>query len=254
MVLSPSHNKAETISFLVITSLLAFCSVVYVLVMAQILSSFWGTTSLQYPLTIGLYTFALGMGFCLIKPSTPPMTCQTLQIVEIFLCLTGGFSVIFLLILGQSFSTHGLIISALIAAIIVCFGLFSGMRLSFFMFLGKSFLSNPQAKALSATAIGSALSAWIFAFLIYPTLGLLGSAIITAIINALCALYLSFRHCKDTQRSLTILQGIILLILFFYLFLQPRLTDLLLHRRGQTPDSLVRIDIFNAAAHKTEKF
>ena len=46
----------------IITLILAFCSIVYELLLGQTLSAFFGNTVLRYSVTIGLYLFAMGMG------------------------------------------------------------------------------------------------------------------------------------------------------------------------------------------------
>ena len=45
-----------------ITFILAFCSIVYELLLGQTLSAFLGNTVLRYSVTIGLYMMSLGIG------------------------------------------------------------------------------------------------------------------------------------------------------------------------------------------------
>lgn len=46
----------------IFTLVLAFCSIVYELLLGQSLSAFMGNTVLRYSVTIGLYLFSMGMG------------------------------------------------------------------------------------------------------------------------------------------------------------------------------------------------
>jgi spermidine synthase len=45
-----------------LTFVLAFCSIVYELLLGQALSAFLGNTVLRYSVTIGLYMMSLGIG------------------------------------------------------------------------------------------------------------------------------------------------------------------------------------------------
>ena len=81
------------------TFLLAFCSIVYELLLGQSLSAFLGNTVLRYSVTIGLYMLSMGIGSLMAEGRVVKHVVTSLLKVEILLTITGGFSVIFLLLM-----------------------------------------------------------------------------------------------------------------------------------------------------------
>jgi len=83
------------------TFVLAFCSIVYELLLGQSLSAFLGNTVLRYSVTIGLYMLSMGIGSLLAEGRFVKHPVITLLRVEIALTVTGGFSVIFLMLVNS---------------------------------------------------------------------------------------------------------------------------------------------------------
>ncbi len=73
------------------TFILAFCSIVYELLLGQSLSAFLGNTVLRYSVTIGLYMLSMGIGSLLAEGRFVKHPVITLLRVEIALTVTGGF-------------------------------------------------------------------------------------------------------------------------------------------------------------------
>ncbi len=79
-----------------ITFIVAFCSIVYELLMAQTLSLLTGNSVLRYSTTIGLYLASLGLGAFLCTNKRLVRPVETLWKVEILLSLIGGAAVVLL--------------------------------------------------------------------------------------------------------------------------------------------------------------
>ena len=79
-----------------ITFIVAFCSIVYELLMAQTLSLLTGNSVLRYSTTIGLYLASLGLGAFLCTNKRLVRSVETLWKVEILLSLIGGAAVVLL--------------------------------------------------------------------------------------------------------------------------------------------------------------
>ena len=112
----------------VFTFLLGFCSIVYELLLGQSLSAFLGNTVLRYSVTIGLYMLSMGIGALLAEGRWVKHAVITLLRVEILLTVTGGFSVIFLLLMA-SVGMPDLLFSAMAHSLIVIIGVLTGFEI-----------------------------------------------------------------------------------------------------------------------------
>jgi len=79
-----------------ITLIVAYCSIVYELLMAQTLSALLGNTVLRYSVTIGVYLASLGVGAMLCKKSDEQSSTNRLVRIEIWLSIVGGLAVVML--------------------------------------------------------------------------------------------------------------------------------------------------------------
>ena len=84
------------------TFILAFCSIAYELLLGQSLSAFLGNTVLRYSVTIGLYMLSTGIGAMFAEGKLVKRPMITLLKIELLLTVTGGFSVILLLVLNSA--------------------------------------------------------------------------------------------------------------------------------------------------------
>src|SRR5690606_31904867 len=107
---------------------LAFCSIVYELLLGQTLSAFLGNTVLRYSVTIGLYMLSMGIGALSLqmRPSEAPVI--SLQWVEIFLTALGGFSVVALFLL-DAFGVPDALLSGAAHSLIIVIGFLTGLEI-----------------------------------------------------------------------------------------------------------------------------
>ncbi|MCD4780732.1 MAG: hypothetical protein K8S27_09325 [Candidatus Omnitrophica bacterium] len=204
----------------IITFMLAFCSIVYELLLAQTLAAFLENTVLRYSITIGLYMFAMGMGSMLISEKQLKRPVISLLTTEIALSVAGGFSVILL------HSVHALLpgrIIFLVAAhaLMILVGFLTGFEIPLLLAWKENGLPSSEFKILGVNYFGAFIGAISFAFIFYPLIGLLPSALIVGGINALVGTSLIFkqRDVSSGQEARFRTRWIIQLIFFFVLMI-----------------------------------
>ncbi len=193
------------------TLIVAFCSIVYELMLAQCLSIILGNTVLRYSLTIGLYLFSLGMGalaFAFWRRGRVP---ELLLGIELVLA-TFGLCLPFLILGGDQFLRQSLSsytsspISWLpswvfMHAVIVIVGLLSGAELPILMDLGREEGGADAAqRVLAIDYVGTFVGALAFPLLIYENLGLVAGAALVGGLNAGAALMVLSLYPQTRRR------------------------------------------------------
>ncbi len=163
--------------------ILAFCSLTYELVFAQVLSVCLGGTKYQYLLTISLFTFALGAGslyFGTLKNKIPTRVLfLRVEFLLTILGLLGPFIITWLLKIsdGPIFYEH--LSKAISYLLIFLIGFFSGFELPCLF----SMAENKQGKILAFDYMGMLGASLFFPLVGLPLLGTAGTALITSNIN-----------------------------------------------------------------------
>ena len=200
----------------IITFVVALCSIVYELLMAQTLSVLLGNTVLQYSITIGVYLASLGIGSILCKEETTGNVNRLLRI-EVWLSLVGGVSVIlqnlwdvlFRYLDGNySFWSAGaggsilwILYIFLCYGVIVAIGILSGFELPLLISLRKFEKENTVNKVLGVDYFGSLMGAVCFPLLLWPKMGLFAVAPFIGLLNALaCGLLLVGKRATEKLR------------------------------------------------------
>ncbi len=182
-----------------ITFILAFCSIVYELILAQSLSAFLENTVLRYSVTIGLYMFSMGFGALIAEGKLTQHPVLTLLKVEIGLTIIGGFSVIFLQMFNIWSMSH-ILFSLSAHSIIIVIGVLTGLEIPLLMEMGTSDIEN---KVLAVDYLGAFCGTIIFAFIFYPRVGLIPSTFLIGAFNALTgvALYLWHTDIEESKKE-----------------------------------------------------
>lgn len=183
-----------------VTLVVAYCSIVYELVLAQTLGAVLGNTFLRYNVTIGLYLAALGAGSLLCSRSGKDAGLAQLVKIEWFLAGLGAAgpllifawdAAVFKVARAAGLPFRGFVYQALVYgfdhAIIIAIGILSGFELPLLMRLGGPERSE---RVLAIDYLGTLLGAVAFPLLLLPYCGLLATASATGLLNGLCAIYL----------------------------------------------------------------
>lgn len=182
-------KTSRRIEVYLFSCLLAFCSLYYEYVYAQILSVCLGGTKTQYLLTISLFTCALGLG---------SLTFETLKIkystkkvflsVELSLTILGGlgpFLVTAVLLPSETGSNlFGIFFSY---GFIFTIGLLSGLEIPSLFAL----LRDRHGKILFFDYLGMLLASILFPFYLLPNLGTAGGSFLVATLNLFAVIWLT---------------------------------------------------------------
>ncbi len=192
------------------TFLLAFCSIVYELLLGQSLSAFMGNTVLRYSVTIGLYMLSMGIGALLSDRRASHDAVIDLLKVETLLTVCGGFSVIFLLIINSA-GLPGAVFFVLAHGLIILIGILTGFEIPFLIRLRNLEVERSEHAVLGVDYIGAFCGTVVFAFFLYPVAGLIAAAFMTALLNALVGVCLVSQWKKvqpERRRQFAILIGV----------------------------------------------
>jgi spermidine synthase len=178
-------------TFPVLICLAAFCSIIYELILAQMMVFLFGGTVFCYSVTIGLYLFALGCGAFFVGEQPFFAKRKSFVLLEIGLAIS-GFSGFYLLNwFSRSQFDYPMAIQIFAYGLIFLIGFLSGIELPL---LNRQY---SQGKSLGYLLfwdyLGSLIGAAFFPLILYPVLGLPLTALITAFLN----LHLPFIYQMD---------------------------------------------------------
>ena len=218
-----------------ITLIVAYCSIVYELLMAQTLSALMGNTIMRYSITIGVYLASLGVGTMLCKTKDEPDSASRLVRIEIWLSVIGGLAVFLIgsfdvlhrfFISSNSFFSYGLgsmlrpiLFFILSHTVIVLVGILSGFEIPLLIALSEARKPNSMNVVLGINYFGALLGAVLFPLLLLPKLGLFAVAYLTGLLNAVaCFLVLIFKPAAGKFRYAQITAAITAGLLFLMVF------------------------------------
>lgn len=200
----------------VCTIVLAACSMVYELILAQTVASVMGNTLLRYNITIGLYIASLGVGALIYKLKSPAQLETRLIYVEVWLAIIGTASPFIIVLLDSGFwivKSHSLmndglitiLMHGLVHSLIVIIGILSGMELHLLMDIAFARQRTRFNNILTADYLGTLLAAILFPLVLLPRLGLFGLACCVGLLNCLIAWYFVINNSSGIQvRQVTI--------------------------------------------------
>ena len=198
---SAHHLKLPEIY--IATIIVAACSIIYELLLAQTLTLLYGGNVLRYSVTIGLYLFGLGIGAELAKFFKDSAGYYFIRI-ELVLSLIGGSSIAFLFFISQWQFEYYLPILILAHFLILLIGVLSGFEIPLLNYL----LENQNfTRILSLDYIGSLIGSVLFGICLYSAFGLIPTAIFVAFLNFIVALHFLIR-LRNYSKALVILFGI----------------------------------------------
>jgi len=217
----------------VITFVLAFCSIVYELLLGQTLSAFLGNTVLRYSVTIGLYMMSLGIGSMIAEGRFVKRPVTSLLRVELLLTLVGGSSVVFLFYVN-ALGVPPLVLSIVAHTLIIVIGILSGFEIPLMISLKNFEAENRDNAIIGVNYLGAFLGTMVFAFVLYPFVGLVPTAFMVAFLNAIVGVSLLTRAKyidAAEQRQYRAMLGIVAaltLVLGYCLFAATRISELVL--------------------------
>ena len=200
------------------TLILAFCSIVYELLLGQALSAFMGNTVLRYSVTIGLYLFSMGVGSIIAEGRFVKHPVVSLLKVEILLTLMGSLSIA-LLHFADWLDPSAIVFSLFAHSLIILIGLLTGFEIPLLIEVKNLEKEHSENAVIGVDYLGAFMGTVIFAFIFYPKLGLVQTAFIVASLNALVGVLLYTQHEKVSEpkkkeyKALIATQFVLMLVL-----------------------------------------
>ena len=216
-----------------LTLVLAFCSIVYELLLGQALSAFLGNTVLRYSVTIGLYMMSLGIGSMIAEGRFVARPAVGLLRVETLLTLFGGGSVVFLFFIDSTGATE-LTLSITAHLLIIIIGVLSGFEIPLLIALKNLDAEYRDNAIIGINYLGAFLGTMTFAFILYPCVGLIATAFIIALLNATVGilLLLQKKHVPASDlphfRGMLVIVSTLALVLVYYLIMADYISELIL--------------------------
>lgn len=164
---------------------IAACGLVYELIAGAAASYLLGDSVTQFSLVIGLYLFGMGVGSYLSRWVVNGVAARFIEI-ELVIALLGGFSAagVFL-----AFAHIGSDVRALLYGLVLVIGVLVGLEIPLVMRLLRNRFGfrDLVAQVLSFDYLGALAVSVAFPLLLVPTLGLIRSAFLFGLLNALVA-------------------------------------------------------------------
>ncbi len=182
---------------LAVTLVLAACSLIYELLIAQTLSLFAGNTVIWYSLTVGLYLGAMGLGAAISHIRPGRSAWDDLFAVEVLLSIVGALAVLMIQLVHSTYlyfsstpegaSVLGFFGVSLVMILLV--GLLSGVELPLLIQVGNELSGGTKVtnRVLGWDYIGALVAGVLFPLVLLPNLSLPLIGFVIAIANLLVA-------------------------------------------------------------------
>jgi spermidine synthase len=218
------------------TVVLAFCSIVYELLLAQSLSTTLGNTVLRYNLTIGLYVASLGVGALLYR-AFGDVSVKRLIKIEWLLACCGALGPLFIVVfdglmhdLPQGIEYRDPAVQTGLWLVnhflIVWIGFLSGFELPLLIDLARKIHQIKFSTILAADYLGTLIGAVLFPLWLLSTLGLFATAILVAMANTGVSLWLWRRYEPQLPLAFWWPGPLIFMVLLVLFYFQVELLDL----------------------------
>jgi len=169
--------------------LIAACGLIYELIAGTLASYLLGDSVLQFSTVIGSYLFAMGIGSWLSRFIVKALVARFIAI-ELLVGLLGGFSST-ILFLAFTYTTG---FRLLLYGMVVAIGILVGLEIPLLMRILKERFQFKDlvANVLTFDYLGALGASLLFPLLLVPKLGLVRSALLFGLINAVVALWSTF--------------------------------------------------------------
>jgi spermidine synthase len=181
--------------------LIAACGLIYELIAGTLASYLLGDSVLQFSTIIGSYLFAMGIGSWLSRFLNRGLVARFVAI-ELMVGMVGGFSSA-LLFLGFAYG-HGFRFE--LYALVIAIGILVGLEIPLLMRILKDRFQfrDLVAHVLTFDYLGALGASLLFPLILVPKLGLVRSAMLFGIINAVVALWSTYLFAEQLARPATL--------------------------------------------------
>ena len=221
------------IEILVVTVILAFCSIVYELLLANTLALVTGNYIWWQSLTIGIYIGGLGLGAYFSDKLKD--TYKSIINIEICLSFLGVISVVYIYFIHGSYKyidnlfyytgdfrsvvylqnlfALKFIFFGLAQTLTLAIGLFSGFEIPLMVRIAEDRLgedSNNEYQIFGINYIGTLVGTTFFAYLLLPKLDVIKTSVVVAMLNLAVCVYFIIRYSNFNKKFYYIASGFVL--------------------------------------------
>lgn len=213
-----------------VTFVVAFCSIVYELLLSEISATLLGGTFYRYILTIGLYIFCLGIGSIYYERIKFKDNARSLFYVELALSLLGLMAPLIPLLVeigasGMSEHLHKQAVVGSVYLLIIYIGLLSGLELPLLMAIGEKQEEGQSIRILAIDFFATFAGILVFPLVLMKFTGLFNSAIVVGLLNLAIFVFIGRQLNPLPKRSLIIGVALALLLVCANIFGAPLLVD-----------------------------
>jgi spermidine synthase len=256
-------QKAIRAEVLIITATLAFCSIIYELLLANTLALVTGNYIWWQSLTIGVYIGGLGLGAYFSDRLKD--TYRNLLNIEIGLALMGAISVVYVYFFHTSYKVldnvlsyasdynaaahfQNILMAKIIFFIVVqlltlAIGFLSGFEIPLMMRFANLRMGNTdenEYKIFGINYIGTLIGSIVFAYVLLPKLDVIKTSAVVAFINLLVCFYFLFTYMRSkVKQYLPLLLGALVVIVSIFMY-ESRITQRYLKMFYYMPRILVQ--------------
>ena len=225
-----TRNKIHVAYFL--TFILAACSLLYELVIAQTFAFLTSSTVLWYSLTIGLYLCSMGCGALICeKLYKKRFAWSDLLNVEIVLSFFGSIAVLVInyshvlyiaLTMNNQFRLALVVLFLTFFLIVVMIGILTGLELPLLIKLCNEMSKTKRVtnRVLCADYIGSLAGGLILPLVLMPSFDLLSIGCIVALVNLSVAVFILIYFMKGISKNIvvnTVVFSVLYGLIFYFL-------------------------------------
>ncbi len=179
--------------------LIAACGLIYELVAGTLASYLLGDSIFQFSTVIGTYLFAMGIGSFLSRFINGALVDQFISI-ELMVGLVGGFSSSLLFLAFAETTSFRLVLYL----VVIAMGTLVGLEIPLLMRILQNKLQFRElvAHVLTFDYLGALVASLAFPLLLVPHLGMVRSALLFGVINAVVALWSTWLFRAQLVRPL----------------------------------------------------
>jgi spermidine synthase len=205
--------------------LIAACGLVYELVASALASYLLGDSVLQFSTVIGTYLFAMGVGSWLSRYIGRGLVARFVA-VELMVAVVGGFSSMLLFLAFAYTSAFRLTLYGLVFVV----GALVGLEIPLLMRIVRDRFDfkDTVANVLTFDYLGALAASLAFPIILVPRLGLVRSALLFGIVNAMVALWSTwlFADLLGRRRAMRVACAVVLAALGVAMAGAKRITQL----------------------------
>jgi predicted membrane-bound spermidine synthase len=195
--LKPTRGRTTVWLLLMLST--GFCSMVYELALAQLLTGLLGNALARFATTLGVYVVGMGLGSVAFKAKNEELDSRLFFSAELALAAIGLMApFIFVgsyrlsILSSQDPEIQSLIVLSLTHLVIFATGFFSGLELPILSAIANRSSTSGDANVLAADYVGMFLASVAFPFVLYPVFGLIPAFAVATSLNLVAAIVTYF--------------------------------------------------------------